>query len=209
MQTSLPQIIKSSADKRLFRLVKLPNQLRALLIQDDEADKAAAALDVKVGCSLDPKTHMGTAHFLEHMLFMGSEKFPSENEYSVFIKDNGGMSNAYTSLTNTNYYFDISNDAFEEALDRMSQFFLAPTFTESSTEKEMNAVDSEFKQSLQSDAWRGFSLLQQNTNPDSLLNRFNCGSLETLKVDGIRDELLRFHNQWYSSNIMNVVLTGN
>jgi insulysin len=87
---TLPQIIKSQADKRLFRLIKLPNQLRCLLIEDAEADKSAAALDVKVGCSLDKKTHMGTAHFLEHMLFMGSEKFPSESEYSVFIKDNGG-----------------------------------------------------------------------------------------------------------------------
>lgn len=57
MQAQLPQIIKSQADKRLFRLVKLQNHLRALLIEDPEADKAAAALDVDVGCSLDPKTH--------------------------------------------------------------------------------------------------------------------------------------------------------
>lgn len=152
---------------------------------------------------------MGTAHFLEHMLFMGSEKYPSENEYSVFIKDNGGMSNAFTSLTDTNYHFDVSIDAFEEALDRMSQFFLAPAFAESSTEKEMNAVDAEYKQSMQSDAWRTFSLIQENSNPKSLLNRFNCGSLETLQVPGIRDELLAFHKRWYSSNLMSLVLTSN
>jgi len=57
MQTALPQIVKSQADKRLFRYVKLANQLRALLIEDSEADKAAAALDVKIGCSLDPMSH--------------------------------------------------------------------------------------------------------------------------------------------------------
>ena len=66
----------------------------------------------------------------------------------MYIKDNGGTSNAYTSLTNTNYHFDVSNEAFEGALDRMSQFFISPNFAESSTEKEMNAVDSEYKQSL-------------------------------------------------------------
>lgn len=77
--------------------------MQCLLISDDEADKSAAALDVNVGCSLDPKPFFGCAHFLEHMLFMGSTKYPSENEYSEFIKDNGGYSNAYTSLTNTNY----------------------------------------------------------------------------------------------------------
>jgi len=58
---------------------------------------------VNVGSTLDKKPLYGTAHFLEHMLFMGSEKYPSENEYSKYISDNGGYSNAWTSNTNTNY----------------------------------------------------------------------------------------------------------
>ena len=56
--------------------------MRCILISDKEDDKSAASLDVKVGCSLDPKPLYGTAHFLEHMLFMGTEKYPIENEYS-------------------------------------------------------------------------------------------------------------------------------
>ena len=102
----------------------LENKLRCLLIQDDEADKSCAALDVHVGCSLDPKPLYGTAHFLEHMLFMGTEKYPSENEYAEFITNNGGYNNAFTSLTDTNYHFEVSNEAFGEALDRFAQFFL-------------------------------------------------------------------------------------
>jgi len=47
-----------------------------------EADKSAASLDVKVGCALDPKPLYGTAHFLEHMLFMGTERYPREDEYA-------------------------------------------------------------------------------------------------------------------------------
>jgi len=113
-------IIKSKSDKRLYKHIKLPNNIQCLLISDSEADKSAAALDVKIGCSLDPKPLFGTAHFLEHMLFMGTEKYPSENEYSQFITNNGGSNNAYTSLTNTNYHFDISNEAFSEALDRFA-----------------------------------------------------------------------------------------
>ena len=73
-----------------------------------------------VGCSLDPKPLYGTAHFLEHMLFMGTEKYKGENEYTEFIKNNGGMNNAYTSLTNTNYHFDCSNEAFNDCLDRFA-----------------------------------------------------------------------------------------
>lgn len=85
-----------------------------------ETDKSAAALDVHVGCSLDPAPLYGTAHFLEHMLFMGTTKYPSENEYTEYIKNNGGMNNAYTSLTSTNYHFDCANEAFEGALDRFA-----------------------------------------------------------------------------------------
>ena len=75
--------------------------MQVILISDPEADKSAAALDVKVGASLDPRPLYGTAHFLEHMLFMGTKKYPSENEYSEYITNNGGMNNAFTSLTDT------------------------------------------------------------------------------------------------------------
>ena len=98
----------------------LENEMRILLINDPEGDKSAASLDVKVGCSLDPKPLYGTAHFLEHMLFQGTDKYPSENEYSAFMTNNGGSNNAYTSLTDTNYHFDCSNEAFEESLDRLA-----------------------------------------------------------------------------------------
>ena len=202
-------IIKSKSDKRQYKHLTLPNKLQALLVHDPEGDKSAASLDVRVGCSLDPKPLYGTAHFLEHMLFMGTEKYPSENEYTEFIKNNGGGDNAYTSLTDTNYYFDISNEAFPEALDRFSQFFKKPLLGESSTEREMKAVDSEFNQSLQSDAWRFFSLLQENSNPESTLHRFNCGNIESLKQEGIRDALLGFHKKWYSANIMKLCVVSN
>ena len=127
----MAEIETSMSDNRQYKLITLENMLQVLLISDPEADKSAASLDVGVGCALDPKPLYGTAHFLEHMLFMGSKKYPSENEYSEFIKNNGGYSNAYTSLTNTNYHFECSNQAFPEALDRFSQFFTCPLLGDS------------------------------------------------------------------------------
>mmetsp|Transcript_24151 Transcript_24151/g.37095 ORF Transcript_24151/g.37095 Transcript_24151/m.37095 type:complete len:261 (-) Transcript_24151:1914-2696(-) len=124
------------------------------------------------------------------------------------MKNNGGMNNAYTSLTNTNYHFDCSNEAFEEGLDRFAQFFICPSFSKSGTEREMKAVDSEFKMSLQSDGWHFFNLIQSLSNPESNLNRFNCGNLESLSQPGIRESLLKFHKDWYSANIMNLTVTG-
>jgi len=64
------------------------------------------------------------------------------------MTNNGGNKNAYTSLTNTNYHFDCSNDGFEEGLDRLAQFFISPTFSEVSADKEVKAVNSEYNQSL-------------------------------------------------------------
>jgi insulysin len=147
------------------------------LVHDPEADSAACCVDVQVGCSLDPKEFQGTAHFLEHMLFLGSKKYPVENDYKVYIKDNGGAANAATSLTNTYFYFDVSNPAFEGALDRISQFFVDPLMHEESTNREMNAVDSEYKRNTSNEERRLWTLRMLNSNPDSLFNRFSTGNL--------------------------------
>lgn len=76
------------------------------------------------------------------MLFLGTEKYPDENEYSNYLNTNGGSSNAFTSAENTNYYFDVTCGFLEGALDRFAQFFISPLFTQDSTDREMNAIDS-------------------------------------------------------------------
>ena len=210
--TSLPasgEIIKSKSDKRIYKYITLPNKMQCILIQDDEADKSSASLDVSgVGAASDPHEYYGTAHFLEHMLFMGSEKYPEQNDYAEYIKNNGGNANAYTGMTMTNYHFNVSNDAFEGALDRFAQFFISPLLGVESTEQEMKAVDSEYNMSLQNDAWRTMAVLFEASHPESAMHRFMCGSIETLKKEGIRENLLNFHKKYYSSNIMHLVVTG-
>lgn len=160
MPSSAIEIIKSQSDKREYRYITLPNKLRAMIIYDPEGDVSAAALDVKVGSSLDPAPLFGTAHFLEHMLFQGTDKYPEESEYMEFIANNGGSNNAFTSATDTNFHFSVSNEAFEEALDRLAQFFISPKFSESSSDREVNAVDSEYQMSKQSDGWHFYNLLK-------------------------------------------------
>ena len=111
------EVIKSPSDDRDIRYLLLPNRLKVILISDPQTEKSAASLCVWVGAAYDPLEYQGLAHFCEHMLFMGTSKFPKENEYSDFISKNQGSENAYTTYSNTCYSFDISNDAFEEALD--------------------------------------------------------------------------------------------
>jgi insulysin len=57
-------------------------------------------------------------------------QYPKENAYSEFLSANNGHSNAWTAMTSTNYYFDVSAEALEGALDRFSGFFTDPLFAE-------------------------------------------------------------------------------
>ena len=182
----IKEIVKSKSDKRNYKCIVLDNKLRCILINDPEGDKSAAAINVKVGFTLDPKEVPGVAHFLEHMLFQGTKKYPDITEYSKYISDNGGYDNAFTGQTYTNFHFDCSNEAFEGALDRLAQFFICPTFSEAATEKEANAVDSEWNMSMQSDYWHFINLWLMLSNPASMACKFDCGNLESLKGEGVR-----------------------
>ena len=130
------------------------NNLKCLLVSDKESQKSAATLVVGSGNLNDPPEVNGLAHFCEHMLFLGTEKFPVENYYSKIIASGGGSKNAATSEDYTYFYFDIKNEKFSEALDVFSHFFKTPLFTESGTEREMKAVDSEFRKNLSNESRR-------------------------------------------------------
>ena len=74
------------------------------------------------------------------MLFLGTEKYPDENEYSKYLANHNGTYNAYTADNNTNYYFDVAPEHLKGALDRFGQFFISPLLTEDATDREMKAV---------------------------------------------------------------------
>ncbi|SJX63498.1 related to STE23-Metalloprotease involved in a-factor processing [Sporisorium reilianum f. sp. reilianum] len=204
----------SAQDDMRYRLVRLANGLEALVIQDPKTDKSSAAMDIRVGHLSDPEELQGLAHFCEHLLFMGTKKYPRENEYSEYLSNHSGGSNAYTGMDNTNYFFDVSPDHFEGALDRFAQFFLEPLFDPSCSEREIKAVDSEHKKNLQSDMWRGFQLDKTLSDPSHPYSHFGTGNYQTLWEDpkskgmDVRDELLKFHDQYYSANVMKLVVLG-
>lgn len=141
-------IVKSEEDKRLYRGLKLENGIKVLLISDPTTDKSSCCLSCEIGHMSDPEHLPGLAHFVEHMLFLGTKKYPNENEYSSFLSKNSGSSNAATYPDLTKFYFDIMPEKLEEAIDRFSQFFTGPLFTESATLREINAVHSEHEKNL-------------------------------------------------------------
>ncbi|XP_059056588.1 insulin-degrading enzyme [Achroia grisella] len=207
-------IVKSQEDKRVYRGLVLSNRLKVLLVSDPTTDKSAAAIDVNVGYLSDPDELPGLAHFCEHMLFLGTKKYPEENEYNKFLSEHGGSSNASTSSDHTTYYFDVLPEHLSGALDIFAQFFISPLFTESATGRELSAVNSEHEKNMSLDGWRLDQLNKSTAAPEHPYHKFGTGNRDTLetipKSKGIdvRKELLKFHQQWYSSNITTLVVMG-
>lgn len=211
LSTNVVEIIKSPNDRRDYRALVLDNQLKVLLISDPETDKAAASVDVNSGSNSNPDAFEGLAHFLEHMLFLGTKKFPESGEYQEYIASHGGRHNAYTSYENTSYFFDIDKDYLEPTLDRFAQFFIAPLFTPEYVDRERNAVNSEYQSNLQNDGRRSYAAFKAIINQNHPLSLFSVGNLETLqnKPEGnLRDALLEHYNENYSANMMSAAILG-
>ncbi|XP_078430022.1 insulinase (Peptidase family M16) family protein isoform X2 [Wolffia australiana] len=208
------EITKPRTDKREYRRVVLPNSLEVLLISDTDTDKAAASMCVEVGSFSDPDGLEGLAHFLEHMLFYSSEKYPLEGSYMKFISEHGGSTNAYTDSEHTNFYFDVNSDYFQEALDRFSQFFIKPLISSDATLREIKAVDSENQKNLLSDPWRVRQLQKHLSSKEHPYHKFSTGNWNTLEVipkaRGVdtRQELIKFYHDTYSANLMHLVAYG-
>ncbi len=205
------QPAQSPNDENQYRFLVLENEMQVLLISDPETRKAAAALDVMVGSGDNPPGRAGLAHFLEHMLFLGTDKYPDAAEYEQYTTEHGGRRNAYTSLEHTNYFFDINEAFLPEALDRFAQFFIAPRFDAEYVGREKNAVEAEYQMGLKSDSRRGLDVLQEVMNPGHPYSQFTVGSLESLADrpgSPVRDELISFYEKHYSANVMRLVVLG-
>ena len=93
-------------DQSAYRRFVLPNGMKVLLLSDPKLNVASAAVAVGVGSLSDPPSRPGLAHYLEHMLFLGTEKFPGVEEFGEYLQRNGGYNNAYTARDRTNYHLE-------------------------------------------------------------------------------------------------------
>ena len=203
----------SPNDERDYRVVTLENGLTALLVSDPEADKAAVSLNVSVGSAQDPEDLAGLAHFLEHMLFLGTEPYPEADAYQGYLTRHGGSHNAFTAPQDTNYFFDIEPDALAGALDRFSQFFIAPLFNADRLESERNVVHSEYMARIRDEGRRENDVLDRVLNPEHPFTGFSVGSRETLadRPEGepdLRERVIDFYESYYGPNVMHLAVVA-
>lgn len=204
-------MIKSPNDNKEYQPLTLDNGLRVLLVHNTSSNKSAAALAVNVGHFDDPSDRQGLAHFLEHMLFLGTEKFPDGSEYQQFIAKHGGSNNAWTATEHTCFFFDINYQLFSEAIERFGQFFSAPLLSESFVNKERKNIDAEFKLKLKDDIRRLYDVHKETINPKHPFAKFSVGNSQTLEDRDnreLRAEIQAFFDTHYQAHYMTLVLEG-
>jgi zinc protease len=140
MTISLSSIASDKPEIKGIKSETLENGLKIFTYENHEAPTVCVQAWVKTG-SIHEGDYLGSglSHFLEHMMFQGSAKYPHDSIVET-VNRNGGDMNAYTSLGNTVYYIDILSDASEKAIDILCDVISAPNFPEDSFAKEKEVI---------------------------------------------------------------------
>ncbi len=201
-------ILSPSLSNQKRAKIRLKNGLEAYIISDSEASQSAAALSVESGAWNDPEQCDGMAHFCEHMLFMGSEKYPNENEFFQAVSDCSGVANAYTSSDRTVYMFSSNNNSFQNILDIFSNFFTNPLFKKDAIKRELLAVNQEYQKNIENDSWRENMIFKESGNQNHQNAKFSTGNENTLSKISI-ESLINWYKFFYSADKMHLSIYSN
>ncbi len=203
---------KSHQDTRQYQAIRLDNGMTVLLVSDKRAIKSLSAVAVPVGSLENPDNQLGLAHYLEHMILMGSKRYPEPENLSEFLKKNGGAHNASTASYRTAFYLEVDNAALQPAIDRLADAIAAPLLDPENADKERHAVDAELTMARSSDGLRMAQIRAETMNPAHPGARFSGGNLETLSDkpgSRLHDALQAFYQRYYSANLMVGVIYSN
>ncbi|EMR10389.1 hypothetical protein PNEG_01105 [Pneumocystis murina B123] len=206
---------KSTLDDSEYRVVKLQNGIEVALVSDPSVRLAATSVAVRVGSKDDPKGFPGLAHLCEYLLFMGTEKYPLENEYTSFVLNHGGSFDSYRGLERTVFISEINPKYHYEQLDRMANFFIKPLFREDLIERETHFINSEFEEYRSSFSKARFHFLNYILKDTGLFPEFTTGNRQTLfsepraKNMSVKKALEDFFDNYYHSRDIKVAVCGN
>ncbi len=203
----LEVIVMATALAQELYIRDLPNG--AKLIVKPREDTSAVAIHVwfRVGSVYEKYDEKGMAHFLEHMLFNGSEKYPY-GEADVVIESLGGNINAGTSKDFTYYHVEIASLYWREALDVLYQITMKALLEEEMIEKEKPIVIEELRRGKDNPTtvlWETFEKTAYKVSP----YRFPVIGFENTIRNFTREMLLNFYRSFYQPRNMAVVVVGN
>jgi predicted Zn-dependent peptidase len=184
----------------------IKNNLRFIHVKNKQ-NNIVINLYVKVGSFDEDEKTRGISHFIEHMLWQGTEN-QTGLEIRTKIKDMDGSYNAYTSLKRTCYTIYGPRRHYEKLLKILLDVIQKPLFDEKEIERERNVILDEYKRSLDDPQIilknKIHSLIFKDTN----LSNLPIGTFENIK-SFTRKDLVNFYKKHYFSNNMIISVTGN
>ena len=194
-----------SNDKRNIKGFILDNKIKLILISDPDINMSSCSVAIGAGHLQD--NFEGTAHFLEHLLFMGSEKYPEQNEYHSYIQVNGGNDNAFTGDNITCYYISLETTFLKKGIEMLSWFFRAPLLDEKHISSEMEIINSEHQKNILMDNWIMDDIFKNfiMNEPKSKYVKFGTGNNESLK-NITKNDIMQYYNKYYTTDNMYVCI---
>ncbi|MBI3577400.1 insulinase family protein [Candidatus Gottesmanbacteria bacterium] len=190
-----------------YQRIVLPNGVRLLLIPMAGVNSVATSVMVGVGSRYETKAINGISHFLEHIVFKGTKKYPTMDDVHV-IERIGGLQNAYTDIDITNYHNKVLSLDWELALDINKELALTPKIEEKYINKERDIIIEEMKRYEDEPEAKVEETFHQMMYPTQKLGMRTIGELESL-INIASKELKTYHDEWYAPERMVVVLAGN
>ncbi|EPP34536.1 peptidase M16 inactive domain protein [Chlamydia ibidis] len=195
------------ANQKIAKMV-CKNGLQLLIISNPDTAISGAALAVKTGNNADPEDIPGMAHFTEHCVFLGNEKYPEPSGFANFLSSHNGMRNAFTSPRTTSFIFSIDTSAFNEAITQFVHMFIRPLFRQEDLDREKYAVDQEFSIHPNQDTRRIFRIQQIIAPKGNPIQKFGCGNEKTLSKVTSEDMRSWFYKHYSPENMVAIVYTS-
>ena len=197
---------KGDASPAPFLRAQLANGLRVLVRENRSVPLVAVDCWLGVGALHEEEEHAGISHFLEHMFFKGTERYPL-GSMDRLVKSMGGYNNAATSMEFTHYYIVTPSEHFETALDLLADHLRNPTFPEAELERERSVVKEEIRRRNDSPQGRLYVALSEHLFGDSPYAREVLGSPESL--DRITAPVMRdYWRRHYRADRLAVAVAG-
>ena len=195
---------------RTTRHLTLANGLQLNLRHAPQLKRSAAALRVHAGSHDAPARWPGLAHFLEHLLFLGTARFALTDGLMRHVQRLGGEVNASTAERHTDFFFEVPPAGLDGALLRLCDMLAEPQLDLQRQLREREVIHAEFiAWSRDHQAQRRFALLQA-VSPRHPLSGFHAGNRYSLPLrDPAFQQALRgYHQRFYQGGQITLSLTG-
>ncbi|MBI4038112.1 insulinase family protein [Candidatus Daviesbacteria bacterium] len=192
----------------MFSKTTLKNGLTLITIPMPHLDSVTTLVAVGAGSRYETKKIKGISHFLEHMFFKGSRKFPSAEQISTLIDGIGAVNNAATSKEFTYYWIKSSAKNLELSMDILSSMLKESLLSGKEIEKEKGIIIEEMRMIKDDPAryiWTLYEMLQFGNQPLG----WDLGGSEDSIKSLTRQDFVNYVRSIYSPNNMSLVFAGN